>query len=487
MPAQVSVNDFATKLRSRLARLDSLHVDPKELAELFRFTVVPSPRADALRGALHEYLLRLTLQHACAHCPWYRDNPGYCEPSEPHDLTALPIIDRQTLLEHAEELLADDRTTFSISHTSGTTGAALNIHKSPDEVQWLQSYYESLFRPIRENLPSLPLSLFFPNAYHGVPVPLPSLGRVFIGGVTDDLLIQDAVGILRSAYKIDGCDERISMISGLAFHVMFFTSFLLEQGIDPRCFGIRNLNITGRYTSQHERRFISDAWEAPVNDRYTLTEVVGGASRCHACGKFHLDPHILGEAIDMDTGKPVTEGVGFLVLTNFYPFVQKQPLVRYNTGDLVRVAPSRCNITLTFDFLGKASNCVRREVSGRSEWVLFSAELYEILSALPDVRINEWFSNVRVAHDRSVGSQPIYAVDTSSESSGSLSIRLTPELRYAPHYYAGRLEEMRRHIAEGLRAANASLARGLDEQDIVLKIDFAGPDTLGERGIQPKI
>ena len=76
---------------------------------------------------------------------------------------------------------------------------------------------------------------------------MPGPGLALVGGVTDDTLINDAVAILGDTYDIAGYDSRISVFSGLAHHVLFLTNYILEQGRNPKDFGLLSVNITGGY------------------------------------------------------------------------------------------------------------------------------------------------------------------------------------------------------------------------------------------------
>ncbi len=475
---------FASELELQLEHA-AARIRPRDLAELFRFTFEPGAQATALLNTLHKFLLGWTVRRARAATAFYAD-PVYEErcstaPGAPPDLSCWPVIERRDVIERFDDLLAHDVTYQSATHTSGSTGPALTIHRSAEELAFLWSYYERLLLPSARGLPSRPLILSFPNLYHGTPIRLPSIGRVFVSGVTDDTLIHDALKVLRGTYRIPGHDTRISMISGLILYVKFFTSFLLEQGIDPRQLGVTSLVIVGEYISRLGRRFLAESWGATVFERFSLTESVGGANHCLRCGHFHFDPHVIAEVVDVDTRAPLAEGIGELVLTQLYPFVQMQPLVRYATGDIVRRQRNECGVTLTFDFLGKRSNCVRWRQEGRAEWLLFSVDLYEIINEIPDIRVFDALNNVRSVCDTTVGSRQIFTQRSTPEAEAPFAIELTFELRYAPHIYPDRVTELSRRIENGLRSAvDTALGRHLEDGNGHLVLRFVGPGTLGD-------
>jgi hypothetical protein len=318
-----------------------------------------------------------------------------------------------------------------------------------------------------------------PNLYHGTPVSVPSIGKVFVAGVTDDLLLADVITLLRQRFNIAGHDERFSIITCLVHQMLFLTSYLLEHGIDPREFEIKSINVVGGYLTKRGREYLHNVWGAIIFDRFSLTESAGGATRCHSCGHFHLDPHVIGEVLDSDTDEPLIEGIGRLVLTQLYPFVQMQPLIRYDTGDLVRRIQSDCHRALTFEFAGKSKNCIGWSPSGKTEWLVLSVALHELLDPLPDLQRVEQFRGVHSTADPSIGSLPIYSLTKSPIQSDSLLITLTLELRYSPHFYPERTAVLKTIIGKGLTDSQPTLAERIADGKVDFQIVFVGPGTLG--------
>jgi hypothetical protein len=479
---------FASTLQRRLAACGDPGTAPRELAELFRWTFDASRDAAALRDALHAHLLRWTIGQARHHTRYYA-RPAY-EPSTdgaaeaPADVTRWPVIRRHDVAEQLDAFHADNVAFGSVSHTSGCTGAALPVYRSAEELAFLWDYQVQLLAPVRRKLAARPLVLSMPNLYHGAAVPVPSLGKVFAAGVTDDLLLGDLIKLVRQRFRIPGHEDRISTISGLAHQILFLTHFLREQAIDPRELQIKHINLVGGYVPARRRAYLADAWGATVFDRFSLTESVGGATRCHACGYFHLDPHVIGEVLDVDTGAPIAQGVGRLVLTQLYPFVQMQPLVRYDTGDLVRRVACACSTALTFEFAGKAVNCVGwRPPAAGTEWLVLSVPLHEVLDPIPDFARVEQFRGVRSTSDPSVGSLPLYTLTAHEPRPGALRIVLTLELRYAPHFYPDRVAALRAEIHDGIARAHPTLGARIGEGSVELEIAFTSPRSLPGAGI----
>jgi hypothetical protein len=473
---------FLADLAARLAGAPA--IEPAPLADLFNLAMAAGDLHGPVLNVLQAELLRRTLAHARASTRFYAAHPSFAgwtppEPGLPPRLDDLPIISRQTVADRFPDFLARDVQLRSVCHTSGTTGRPLEIYKSFQEVQFIGAFFSRLFDPLLRQLPRRPLTLSFPTPHHGVPLPVPGPGIAFVSGVTDDTLIQDALRVLRTEYDVPGHDRRISVLGGMGFQILFFTSWLLEQGVDPRGFGIAAVNVAGGFMPAHWRRFLEGAWGARVQDRFSLTESAAGASLCARCGCFHPDPHLIAEAVDHDSGQPLQAGIGRLVLTNLHPFVQMQPLLRYDTGDLVELRGCPLSARPVFRFLGRARNAASRVEGGRRRWLVFSAELHEVLATLPDLNLYEWFSNVRVARDRTVGSLPVMSLAAEPAEDGRLRLRLSAELRYAPHCHPARLDELRRQILAHLAVVpGTTLAEDLSSGAVAFETRFLPPGGL---------
>jgi phenylacetate-CoA ligase len=91
------------------------------------------------------------------------------------------------------------------------------------------------------------------------------------------------------------------------------------------------------------RARIESSWGARVFDHSGLTEVGPAGVECteNPAGIHILEDHYLAEVIDPTTTQPVLSGtLGELVLTNLGR--SGSPVLRYRTGDLVKVDPEPC-------------------------------------------------------------------------------------------------------------------------------------------------
>jgi phenylacetate-CoA ligase len=117
-----------------------------------------------------------------------------------------------------------------------------------------------------------------------------------------------------------------------------------EEGIDPAATSIRatihagepGANIPGT------RRRIEELWGAACFDHYGLTEVGAMAFECQAHpGGVHVNEgEFVVEILDVSSGAPLPEGEGELVVTNLGRL--GSPVIRYRTGDRVRLTREPC-------------------------------------------------------------------------------------------------------------------------------------------------
>jgi hypothetical protein len=131
---------------------DAGELDGATLADLFGLCTAGGTLAPYLRHVLHRVLLKRTIAHATAHCRYYAERAVYREWIDTPidrgpDLSCWPVLVREEVVNNLDDFLADDVRMRSICHTSGTTGEALNVHKSYEEVRFLQAYYDQVYIP----------------------------------------------------------------------------------------------------------------------------------------------------------------------------------------------------------------------------------------------------------------------------------------------------------------------------------------------------
>jgi phenylacetate-CoA ligase len=156
-------------------------------------------------------------------------------------------------------------------------------------------------------------------------------------------------------------------------------------GYRPADFGLTRIACSGEVLSSALRQRAADVLGAPVLESYGATEIFPVAGMICSVGHLHTNPDQgLVEVLDPYTFRPAEPGaVGTLVVTPFPPYRETTLLLRFATGDLVRVLtePPRCELAgqpATSTLLGKAA--FSPELAGQ---VLYQRDVLELLEAEP--------------------------------------------------------------------------------------------------------
>ncbi len=124
-----------------------------------------------------------------------------------------------------------------------------------------------------------------------------------------------------------------------------------ERGVDPAKLAVRATVHAGEPGAgiPSVRARLEAGWGARAFDHAGMTEMGAYGYECEAQAGLHVnESEFVAEVIDPATGLPADEGE--LVLTNFGRL--GSPLVRYRTGDRVRLASGPCECGRTFMRLG---------------------------------------------------------------------------------------------------------------------------------------
>lgn len=281
-------------------------------------------------GPLGPRLLSATIRNAVKK-QFYRDFWGSLSPDEfahPKDLERLPLLSRSEYSRnymnsepHPEGLL--------ISHSSGSSGRDLVWRYRTKEEQRLIAL---LFASGAPSTSTIAIALRY--GQHGMEMQIPTRGLVIPGSSWTKNGRDQCVELLRTGHNIGGNVIFPTSLSGQADDVTRLAESVIE-------FGIReDLKIATVYVAGDLRgpdwAAIYEAFpRAAVTQKYSLSEVFGGAQRGSPRQPYRLDPFVIGEVVGPD-GRSVGQGeAGELVLTELFPFVQHQPLIRYRTGDVV--------------------------------------------------------------------------------------------------------------------------------------------------------
>ena len=302
---------------------------------------------------------------------------------EPGDISVLPCVTKQMYRD--DYMTSFDHTlAHYLSYSTGTTGALTFRHRSQVEekfIGWLLSPPESPDRDPRVGI------RLMTGPMHGMPMPV-SGREVAIPAATGTLVqLRQCIELLTTSFHLYGQDLRPSHLSGQSIDVALVAQALRAQGIEPSSLPLRGITVMGP-VDEGLRRFLGREFDVALRERYSSSEIFGGAVREPGLDYFVTDPFVIAEVCD-DQGRALDDGaIGQLTMTELYPFVQIQPLVRYCTGDLVERIESPSPGRISFRYLGRLEQSVWLKRPDRDDVVFTDGPLADALGSLP--MISRW-------------------------------------------------------------------------------------------------
>ncbi|WP_371478718.1 phenylacetate--CoA ligase family protein [Kitasatospora sp. NBC_00315] len=299
---------------------------------------------------LHERqfaLLRETLRYVKEGSPFYREHLSALDDADiealtPESLARIPFTTKDDLRRELHNMLSKPVSDAWIFYeTTGTTGRATPCPR--DNVDSLVNNtalticYDEVFRQHGEDHV---VGVMGPSELH-------STGDTF-GDVCRNL--GHAVAKMWPRSPVIGTKRALEVMRELSISVVFCAPNVaislareaIEAGLDPRKdFGVRAFMFTGELATPGLLANIGSIWGATAYNCLYASQEASVLGAVHADGRLRTLPlNVLYEVVDPETGEaaPTHEGVreGELVLTHLYQ--GSKPLVRYRTGDMVRLS-----------------------------------------------------------------------------------------------------------------------------------------------------
>jgi phenylacetate-CoA ligase len=294
---------------------------------------------------LQENRLRNLLLHATANVPFYQPFAGQLSGNVYDDIKKLPVIKKNLLKQHKEELLFGDKSKLVSEKSSGSSGEQSEVFMSKKE----QSQYQAAQTFLWEW-----------SGYR--------MGDVMLQtGITPDRgLIKSAKDFLLNTIYVDAynlSEEAITakllqakkrncrVFGGYASSLNSFAKAALKNNIQMQ-FPI--VLSWGDKLFDVYRQNISRAFGNPaIHEHYGSTEGLVISGTCEHNRHHILNPHVYLELLDKN-GNEVPDGqMGHVVVTRLdaYAF----PLIRYYLGDLAIKEPANatCKCGRHFPLLRK--------------------------------------------------------------------------------------------------------------------------------------
>jgi phenylacetate-CoA ligase len=147
-------------------------------------------------------------------------------------------------------------------------------------------------------------------------------------------------------------DYRTTVLASTPSYAQVLADQMEAQGVDPKGLHLKLALLAGEPWKEAERREIESRLYLRALDHYTLSEAVGPGVAGECAGRnlpgMHLnEDHFLPEVVDPRSGAVLPAGeLGELVITTITR--EATPLIRFRTGDLVRLdyQPCPCGRTL---------------------------------------------------------------------------------------------------------------------------------------------
>jgi phenylacetate-CoA ligase len=306
----------------------------------------------------------------------------------PADFSRIPftkkaelIADQQAHPPYGQILTYPVSRYVRLCQTSGTTRQPLRWLDTPESWNWLLSCWETIYRMVGVRSGD---RLFFAFSFG----PFLGFWTAFDSASRLGYLCLPGGGMSSAARLRFMLDNQATVVLCTPTYALRLTEVASQQGIDLKSGSVRLLIVAGEPGGSipATRARIESAWGARLFDHNGLTEVgpVGVECTENPAGIHILETHYIGEVIDPETTRPVPSGtLGELVLTNLGR--SGSPVLRYRTGDLVKVDPEPCPCGSSFmrlqgGVLGRTDDMIH--IRGNN---LYPSALEAIIHRFPEV------------------------------------------------------------------------------------------------------
>ncbi len=338
---------------------------------------------DALQ-ALQKDKLRRLMAHCWLHVPFYRDHfkalgVEHSDELGYEVLQHLPILERQDVRIHIDEMLAQPlRNRLIRQTTGGSTGQPLIFFTDLAKESWHNA------------------AKLRGRAWFGIE---PGSRQVDFWGSPVELSKQDAFRRFKdywflnhmviSALDITDAAQarnasvlkqfRPRLVYGYPT-VLFHVALYMERY--PEAFGgwrPELVTCTSEVLYPNQREKMLEVFGCPIGNEYGSRD---GGHLAHECSAGRM--HIAAEHVLLEVDKPAEDGAGDVIVTNLDGY--GMPLLRYRLGDRVRLDHETCPCGLTLPTLGQVVGRMTDFIVGFDDRLIHSAALVGVVRDLPNVK-----------------------------------------------------------------------------------------------------
>jgi phenylacetate-CoA ligase len=337
-------------LRNWIFEAKLRRVRPAELAELRALARNERLDPEALL-ALQRKRAAEIVRFAMEHTAYYRDryaNAGIAprDLGDPKVFESLPVLERDEVRANRERIQSDEATPANVQRavTGGTTGEPLRVLRDERAnhrvLGWRLHRWWGVGAAENKAVIWRDAQTDFWKTLRHEALWWPTRSVAMDANHIDERT---------TAKFLDGWERtRPAILTGYVGAVYELAEFVKKSGRaipPPKAIGTTSAPITPA-----QKRFIADAFGAPVYDHYQCVESPMLAGECAAGDGLHVfaDSRWI-EILDVN-GLPVGPGeTGNVVITDFRNRVF--PLIRYRLGDLARWKEGACACGVTFPLL----------------------------------------------------------------------------------------------------------------------------------------
>ncbi|WP_414167443.1 phenylacetate--CoA ligase family protein [Streptoverticillium reticulum] len=359
-----------------LEEFGSLGDDVDELAD--------GPFTDpAERRDLQNRALQRTVRRLATRSPFYRERLAGVDPAgiTTDTLTRIPVTRKADLIARPADFLCSDP--YLVTQTTGTTGAPVQI--------WLSRYEMELWPAL------IALSLVLRGDLGPGDRMQINLSSRATAAVQEDVevcrLANAACHVVGQVPPEESVEHllgrsgpRPTVLTGNPSYLARLVSVARERGYGPQDFGLRAVYAGGEMLSRNLAAAFRETFGArTVGDSFGMTELLPVSGRTCTHHHLHIDPNMgYTEVLDLETGEPAGPGrLGELTVTPYFPYRECMPVLRYNTGDVVRTldgepACELASVPAVSHILGKAGQLYRT-----ADAVVTPRDIVEALDGTP--------------------------------------------------------------------------------------------------------
>lgn len=368
-------------VRDALSTLEEFGSPGDDVGEL-----LGGPYADPnMRASLQARALQRTSRHMVARSSYYRDRfaAAGVDPARvtPDTLPHLPVMTRAELVSRQRDLLC--ARPYLSTRSTGTTGRPVEV--------WLSRHEMALWPAL------IALSLVLRGELTPDDHVQLSISSRATAAIQEDVELCrlvgarcSVVGLVPPAEALDRlCHGSVTVLNTYPSYLGALVTAARERGLGPADFALHTVNAGGEVMSAALVEAAEVTFGTRVSDTFGATELLPVGGRSCTSRHLHVDPNMgYAEVADLSTGRPVGPGqLGTLVVTPYHPYRECQPVLRYDTRDLVRVPPAGeppCELAAVpavSHILGKA-----RDLLATAAGPVTPRQLVEVMDGLPGAR-----------------------------------------------------------------------------------------------------